>query len=257
MPTIVAMDKSLPDSAKILLAIVSSLMGKYGFCWATNASLAKMTGKTTRQVQRNLELLKKKNEIIVEIESNFDRKIWTPSTWVYREKYIKAYGEGIVNCGSRDEFNQRIYGYDMNVVGGTTSTSSYNTMINIQRHKEESAPPPPSKIQKQKAQEERPPDKPNDPNTIYLKPMLTTGHVPSPGRPEMVTETKEFLSRPLECGTKRYVIADKDKEWFYGFSPKVLEVAATRIHLRSKKGDKISKYTVMLFAECAKVRGEY
>jgi hypothetical protein len=255
MPTVVACDPTLPDSAKILLSIVVSLTGKYGFCWASNSTLARLTGKSDRQVQRNLSILKKHKEIIVEVEANFDRKIWTPATWAYRDRYIKAYGADIVGCNNREEFNQRIYGYDVHVVGGTTSTSPYNIPIrNTQRHREEKAPPPTSAPPLLNNHQKREQIKsPNGLKRIQLEPMLVKGRIPTPGPSQMVSETKEFISLPFKCGSTEYLIADKDKEWFYGFSMSIINEAVLEINEYSKSEGKIYDYTLLLFKKCCDI----
>jgi len=228
-------------------------MGKYGFCWASNKYLSEMTGTKTRMVQYNLAKLKKEKYLVVEVEYNNDRKIWTPGTWAYREKYMQIYGEEIINCKSREEFNQRFTTYAMDCRGGMQCIAPYNAYIRQQRHKEAAPPgdPPSPDIPKN---QEKPTTLPD--GTIQLAKTFFTGVVPSENNKKMTQEVKQVMSGSFMLGSHKVRIHHEDWPWYYGFSPATILEAADRIHKRSKDGMKIHSYPRMLFAECAKVAKE-
>ena len=129
IPTYITTRNDLSDGTKIFYGTVQSLCGKYGFCWASNQTLAKISHKTTRQVQRYIEKLKHVGLLFVEIEYKNERKIWTKETWPNRDELKKSFDQDLA-------FNQRFDRYDMDVMGGTTwmSPNKYND-INISKEK--------------------------------------------------------------------------------------------------------------------------
>ncbi|MCE5319424.1 MAG: helix-turn-helix domain-containing protein [Parachlamydia sp.] len=91
IPTFISSDPSLLDSEKIFYGTIYSLMNKYGFCWASNAYLAKLCNKKPRRIQEMISKFKRLGLIIVEIEYGNERKIWTPETWSRRDEIKKTF----------------------------------------------------------------------------------------------------------------------------------------------------------------------
>ena len=108
-PSFITRAKDLSSNEKVLYGVLSGLMSKYGFCWASNRYIADQAGMNIRQVQRCLEHMKSLNYIIVEIEHHNERKIWTADTYANRESLIKAFSE--------EEINQRFYTHVKNDMG--------------------------------------------------------------------------------------------------------------------------------------------
>ena len=88
--------------------------------------------------------------------------------------------------------------------------------------------------------------------TFQLSKRMAKGNPPTPGKPEMVYETKEILDGIFTLGLHKLRINEEDKIWFHGFSPRVIIDSADRINVMSKKKKKIRNYTALLFAECCK-----
>lgn len=128
VPTFITTRLDLNDAEKIFLTILYGLMSKYGFCWASNKYLARVTNKTPRQIPRYLAKLKSLNMVIVEIENKFERKIWLPETWARREELVKVF-EHDQKCNL--EFNQRFDRYDNGDNGGMTLVPSKEDKNNI------------------------------------------------------------------------------------------------------------------------------
>jgi len=78
MPAWLALDKSIPREVKDLYAIISALASKEGFCWASNAYLAKELGVASRTVIRNIIKLEELGVVNAERGQN-TRKIYMGS----------------------------------------------------------------------------------------------------------------------------------------------------------------------------------
>ena len=114
IPAHISDDDSLTDSQKMLYGLLEALShhpDHFGYCFATNNLLCKITNKEKRTLQRNLEKLHKKGLIIVEISQEVSRqsirRIWTLEHFAIRERLEKIYG--------KDKFNQRFYIHVKNV----------------------------------------------------------------------------------------------------------------------------------------------
>jgi CRISPR/Cas system-associated endonuclease Cas1 len=81
IPTYVLDDKRLTAAAKLLYATISALTKKHGFCFASNAYLAKREKATTRSIQLWLAELKDAGHIETELNDEGNaRKIWLTLT---------------------------------------------------------------------------------------------------------------------------------------------------------------------------------
>lgn len=85
--------KDLSSNDKVVYGLLSSLMTKYGHCWAKNKFIAEEVGMSVRIVQRSLERMKKLKYIVVEIQDHNYRKIYTAETYATRELTKKNVGE--------------------------------------------------------------------------------------------------------------------------------------------------------------------
>lgn len=133
IPTYITTREDLLDGEKIFYGVVQSLCNKYGFCWASNDTLAKIAHKKSRQIQNYIRKLRDVGLIFVEIEYKNERKIWTRETWSNRDELKKCFDQDLA-------FNQRFDRYAMDCVGGT-QWSAYNKYndINISKEKEDEA----------------------------------------------------------------------------------------------------------------------
>lgn len=131
IPTYITTREDLLDGEKIFYGIVQSLCNKYGFCWASNETLAKIAHKKPRQIRNYLRKLRDLGLIVVEIEYNNERKIWTRETWSNREELKKSFDQDFA-------FNQRFDSMAMDCQGGWqwNATNKYND-INITKNKED------------------------------------------------------------------------------------------------------------------------
>lgn len=259
IPEYITSHPSLNAMEMIFYSLISALMTKYGFCWSTNDSLAEQSNISPRTVRRYIAKLKKLGLIIVEIEYENERKIWTPETWGNRENLLKAYGADIIN--SRENFNQRFYSMDKNVHPGRPEMSTYIIESNNrdkEKHREELperkkwAKPVRSSLKISSSEEKKEPGVRNLPREM-TDPSKSP---PTPGSPEMVAKTKEFLSRPLTVGSQKVRIHQDDMQYFFGFSPTVIANALEIVHQHSRGGMDIRKIVAYLFKQCGKLRRE-
>lgn len=134
IPEHIAQDHSLTDGEKMCYGVIWGLCEKRGVCWASNEYIAKELGKKKRQVQRYLEKFQKNKLIIVEIEGNRDRKIWTPETFSQKERIERIF--------EKEPIKENIKGVmdDMGGChqrhGGVSSKTPYNIAYNIKTKKE-------------------------------------------------------------------------------------------------------------------------
>ena len=70
LPANVRYDDRLSQTAKLLYAELSSLLGADGYCWATNQYFAELYGISTRSVSRHLKLLEDCGYIYTEMGVN-------------------------------------------------------------------------------------------------------------------------------------------------------------------------------------------
>ena len=67
----------ISDNAKIVYSYISALANnKCGYCYASNNYLSKITNKSNRTIQRALQQLKQSGFIQVDIEKEYQRKIY-------------------------------------------------------------------------------------------------------------------------------------------------------------------------------------
>jgi len=79
IPHYVLEDNSLTSAEKIIYGEISSLVNKFGYCYATNKHLINFLKISQMTICRSLKKLSKRNYIRVEIEKNklgTFRKIW-------------------------------------------------------------------------------------------------------------------------------------------------------------------------------------
>jgi transcription initiation factor IIE alpha subunit len=58
-----------------------SLMKKHGYCSATSEELGKCVKKCPRHIRRYLRKFRDLGMIVIEIEKNYRRRIWTVEDW--------------------------------------------------------------------------------------------------------------------------------------------------------------------------------
>lgn len=157
IPEYIIHDEILNDGEKLFYGLITRLMEKYGFCFATNEFLAEESKKNSRQVQRYLKKLKENGYIIIELIDKFERRIWTPETWAIKDKLLKVFGQ--------EKFNQKFTRYDMDVVGvrhgcrgGYDMDVTHNNITNTNKEKntlksvqkkvriDDAPPTPPKKV---------------------------------------------------------------------------------------------------------------
>ena len=101
---------------------------------------------------------------------------------------------------------------------------------------------------------------PIHPDCINLPRLMLKNAPPHPGPQEMVDQVKEILNRPIQIGTKKYLLDIQDREYFFGWSRSVLVEAISRIHTYSMalktRGMNIKNIPAMIFKYCAEVRKE-
>ena len=114
IPEFIATHPELTDGHRLFYGLLTALM-KWGFCWASNAYLAEVSGKTTRRVQQYLEKFKELKLIIVEREKHSHRLIWTKATLAEKKEHISAWERAHPDMGF-----QKYFGDEMNFMGGGT-----------------------------------------------------------------------------------------------------------------------------------------
>ena len=87
-PVILA-DNRLKSGERVFYGLIHSMSGMYGYCFATNETLARQLHKQPRQVRNYIASLEKHGLIVVECDRNFFRKIWTSDRYANRKKYPK------------------------------------------------------------------------------------------------------------------------------------------------------------------------
>ena len=101
---------------------------------------------------------------------------------------------------------------------------------------------------------------PIHPDCINLPQLMLKNAPPHPGPQEMVDQVKEILNRPIQIGTKKYLLDIQDREYFLGWSRSVLVEAIARTHTYSMalktRGMNIKNIPAMIFKYCAEVRKE-
>ena len=258
IPEYIATHDSLTSDEKLFYGILAGLINQYGYCWPSNEYLKERARVSKRTVQRYIHKLANLNLIIVEIETNNDRKIWTPETWGNRENLLKAYGKEAIDC--RENFNQRFYTHDTIAVTPPRQQLCHhiNKETNKKKHIEAWAKPAKSKP--------TPPAKPSvctpipknnsAPGDKRQLPSKLKGPPPTPGPKVMVADTKKVLERPMKIGTQTFLIHPHDFEYFYGYSPTVVEQAIYRTNIASLNGTRIANIPAYIFARCAEIRKE-
>lgn len=166
IPSYITTRNDLTDSEKLFYGTVQSLCCKYGFCWASNETLAQISHKSPRQVRRHIHKLQKLGLLIVELEYNNERKIWTRETWPHREELKKSFNQDF-------EFNQRFTRVDMDDQGGwTRMTTNIDNKITITKNKEDEArakppAPPPVHLSSKNTKSVSPPRQKEKPPSNY------------------------------------------------------------------------------------------
>jgi hypothetical protein len=142
IPAHISDDNSLTDAQKMLYGLLEALShhpDHFGYCFATNDLLCKITNKEKRTLQRNLEKLHKKGLIIVEISQEVSRqsirRIWTLEHFAIRDRLEKIYG--------KDKFNQRFYIHVKNDTPPCQNCHPYigNKIRNIRNNTKKPTPP--------------------------------------------------------------------------------------------------------------------
>jgi len=270
IPEIIATNPDITDAEFKFYSLIFSLMGKYGYCWASNRYLADKSRKTTRSVQLYLNKFKRLGLIIIEVENENERKIWDIESWNNRKNLAEAEARDL------EYENQSKILYPRNLLHPPMkfASSPANTYIDTEhkksiKHREERPP----KESWPKSVCSSSPEQSLSPNTfladeaenstyepedkvISLPRQMTDPRMPppTPGPAEMVAETREFLSRPIAIGSQRMQIHKKDIEYFLGFSVHVIGKAIDIVCRDSKKGMRIQGIVPYLFKQCSKVR---
>lgn len=282
IPEYIARHKSLSAEESLFWGLVFSLTNHLGFCWATNVYLADAAGKDIRTIQRYIRKFTRLNLLIVEhnCDTPSGRKIWLPETYAARENIQKNLIDNQKHK-NRDKFNQNTTGGDTDVMGGVTCVSSSPTtpnkenriiIYNKKTHRGFATAPPSENFLNKKnkdkdkdkwkkkveskpidLEQKNQPQEPKD-GIPTLPPEMTAGAPPpTPGPAQMVKEVKALLSSPIKMGNSRFFIHQNDREYFWGFSPAVIEKAIGVMHKDSKYGTRISKPVRYLFSLCAKI----
>lgn len=95
LPAEVRYDKNLSPLEKLLFAEITALSNKEGYCWASNAYLAELFGRTAKYISEVISKLAKKNYLFVEVDqaAGNSRKIYIgvpKNTGSYPEKTGEA-----------------------------------------------------------------------------------------------------------------------------------------------------------------------
>lgn len=92
IPANVRYDSRLPANAKLLYGELTALTSKEGFCWASNGYFAELYQLSSRTIRRYITTLQKCGYIYVEIENEYERKIYisTPSP---QDKSVPGVGQ--------------------------------------------------------------------------------------------------------------------------------------------------------------------
>lgn len=77
LPNRVARDTTISDFSKILYSELSSLSAERGYCWASNAYLAKIFNKSKGTISRSISELEK--YLVIQNRLGSDRQIWVHS----------------------------------------------------------------------------------------------------------------------------------------------------------------------------------
>ena len=272
IPEFIASHPSLSSEEKLFYGLITALVSKYGFCWASNKSLAEKMNLHPRTIPKFLKRLTKLKFLIVEVEYQNERKIWTPETWAQRDHLLKAYGQEIIE--SRENFNQRFYTHapkgtpPMPLVAPPPIYNVENSTKTCIKHIEARPAKSPPKDKWKKpcktpAPEEARPsgdmkkneEKAPAPEVKVLKPSMK-GPTPTPGSDKMVEEVIDILRSPHRLGTQRVILAKGDWEYLFGFSPSIIEKAFARAHKASQKGEKIYNLTAWLYTMCSQIKLE-
>ena len=112
IPSDVLLNEKLSDKSKILFGIISNLLNREGFCYATNDYFEQILNCSTRTIQRSLEELEENKLIFIYIEKNAKgtyRKIYTRETKTKETKNFyeskMSYGDG-QKCHTKRKFKQ-------------------------------------------------------------------------------------------------------------------------------------------------------
>jgi len=100
LPTIMRHDGRVSDFACRLYSEVDSLSNKYGYCFATNAALAKNLQKSPSQISRTLSELEGLGYVSLVVEDGYKRKI-------YPKRDFRDMEGGTQNCVGGEVFLQR------------------------------------------------------------------------------------------------------------------------------------------------------
>ncbi len=90
LPSEILGDPNLNQGDKLLLAVIFSLSGLRGHCFATNAKLAGILGSSQRTVSRSINSLKDKNILSIEMIQDsqtkeiLERKIWIKDHYILK-----------------------------------------------------------------------------------------------------------------------------------------------------------------------------
>jgi hypothetical protein len=257
IPEYIATHNSLSAEEKLFYSLIHSLISRFGFCWASNKYLSELSNCSASTIHRYLRKLAKHNLIVIEVQYNNERKIWTPETWGNRVNLLKAYGEEIV--GSRDNLNQRFYTHVTDDMGGVSSVTPYNKELTRKEKHIEAWPKrlPPKKPQAARPSEHSSNDK--DRGKGKDKQLLSAsmkGAAPTPGPKAMVEETTSMLKEVHKIGSKYFKIHPNDYKYFLGFSPSVLSAAIYRTNMASLNGKRIANIPAYIFERCCEIRRE-
>lgn len=147
IPYAVLADTTLSDAAKIHFGILAGLAKKFGYCWASDESLAKMKGVTIRQINRWHEQLENAGFIKRETKSHMVPNGNHEFHWVkHRKIYVTdGFSKNVTEHDKNVTFDEHdknvaIIEHDKNVA------YKEETVKDIKRKKEADgakAPPPP------------------------------------------------------------------------------------------------------------------
>lgn len=242
LPEYIASSKDLSGDEKVFYALIMSLITKFGFCWASNKYLMERSNCCRSSINRYLRKLVKLNLLIVEVEDNNERKIWTPETWGNRKNLLEAYGKEIVN--SKENLNQRFCGCVRSDTGGVSAVTHriYNVIENT------------SKNIKNTETRWRAGASSKEETAAQLQPLMKKFTPPTPGPAKMVEEVKRIVENPICLGQKKFLLSKEDQRFFYGFSPMIINEAINKAYQMMKQGTRIKNLPALLFKFCADIK---
>ncbi len=253
IPEFIATHPDLTDGHRMFYGLLTALM-RWGFCWASNAYLSEVSGKTPRRVQQYLEKFKELNLIIVERDKQSHRLIWTKATHAEKNQHVAAWERA-----HPDMDFQKYFGDEMNFMGGGRNglhPPIYKVDIcsntKNKKHIEAWAKPIPPKAPPAPSASSSSSSSDSERPRQLLQQMK--GPPPTPGSKEMADETADLLQSPIKIGSQRFLMHHKDIAWFQGFSPIIVGKAIDITSQESWHGRKIEDFVPYIYKICCNLR---